>query len=642
MADDFFLDMMDDESDFLEKLDSMDADLDLDSWLNDLNLESENDVGAGYDSFDIPVSTPAKQPVKKGVPAPAKKNTAAPARKAPAPAKPPKPRKEPKPEPPVEPDPFLDGVSRHHSIINVLLVIVAVALLAGIGGLLYLQKNIDPYDGRIVPNVYVAGVNVGGLTEEEAASVLNNAASVYTSNNMIVTLGKQQIALSPADTHAYLNTAAAVKAAFDYGRTGTAAERQEAYRSAQESPVYIDLSSNLNLDTTYIRSLLMEAANKMRGTFTPSGYKLEGERPALDADSYDASVPCQTLVLSLGSPGSNTDIDGLYNAVMEAYSQCNFRFEADSKYLPDLPEDLDLNAIKNEISIEPVEAREDPTTKEVTVGSCGYTFDIEEAQEKLKNASYGETVSVSMKYVKPNVLDIRGDFPEVLSSYSTALSQNANYNKNLAVICKAIDGTVIPAGGSFSFNETVPKCTADNGFLSAPTHGDYCLTEVMGGGVDQVATTLYVSAICSNLDIVQKSNGDHVCSYTIRGTEVAVGQSWQDLKIRNAGSTDVIIRAKVTDTQVIVRILGKEPLKSIYKVESEDSYTAQPGTAFVEKAAGEGFNEGQVLIEGIGGGSMRLFKVEYDKETNKEIGRTNVGYVELPSVSKTMVRIVNR
>ncbi len=61
---------------------------------------------------------------------------------------------------------------------------------------------------------------------------------------------------------------------------------------------------------------------------------------------------------------------------------------------------------------------------------------------------------------------------------------------NLALAVEAIDGTVIPYGGRFSFNETVGPRTAGRGYETAPNGRG---AQVTGGGVAQAASTLYLA-----------------------------------------------------------------------------------------------------------------------------------------------------
>lgn len=63
---------------------------------------------------------------------------------------------------------------------------------------------------------------------------------------------------------------------------------------------------------------------------------------------------------------------------------------------------------------------------------------------------------------------------------------------NLALAVEAIDGTVIPCGGRFSFNTVVGPRTQDRGYETAPNGRGAMVT---GGGVAQAASTLYLALL---------------------------------------------------------------------------------------------------------------------------------------------------
>lgn len=76
-----------------------------------------------------------------------------------------------------------------------------------------------------------------------------------------------------------------------------------------------------------------------------------------------------------------------------------------------------------------------------------------------------------------------------LGSTSTASGSEALY-QNIDRAISALDGAVIAKGQTFSFNETVGARTEGNGFVSAPNGNG---VRVIGGGVSQVAATLYMA-----------------------------------------------------------------------------------------------------------------------------------------------------
>lgn len=522
-----------------------------------------------------------------------------------------------------EPGRFTQFVIRHHVVINICLLCLCLALVGGIAAVILIQGNADPLEGKIMDNVFVAGVNVGGMTKEEAYdAVIKAIGTNYTEGIMNVEFGNSVLVLAPSQTRPVLQVEGAVEEAYTCGRTGSNSQRQQEFRDAQFNSRVISLEPYLSLNTDYIRNAVSGFVDGFSGEYIPSGYALEGEMPALNADDFDKTASCQTLVIQTGNPGSSFDVDGICNAVLEGYYLNQFDIQVPDKYLPNFPEPLDIDAIYQQLHVDAVEAVQDPVSGDVTPGSCGYTFDLAEARSKLEAAGYGQEISIPLEYIIPEKLDINGSFTETLSTYSTPVSSNEAYNQNMKLLCKQLDGLILEPGDSFSFDTFFESRTEKNGYQLAPRHGDICAEEEVGGGADQVATTLYVAAMTADLSVTQKNPAEHVCSYTTKGTEITVSADWQDLKLQNSLKTPVKIRAKVTSKQVVIQILSEETLDYYIKLETKESYTIAHGTTHVYKKADAGYTNNQTLVEGTDGAQIILQRVKYNKETNAEISRT--------------------
>ena len=124
------------------------------------------------------------------------------------------------------------------AVAAVLLIAIIVAVCVMAGG--------DQDDGLIKNNVYVAGVNLGGMTQEQAKAALQEVAQDYDQLDMVVEVLDTTVLLTPGNTGANLDVDAAVKAALAYGRNGEKTQNQATHT--------ISIIPYLNLDTDYIRS----------------------------------------------------------------------------------------------------------------------------------------------------------------------------------------------------------------------------------------------------------------------------------------------------------------------------------------------------------------------------------------------------
>ena len=460
------------------------------------------------------------------------------------------------------------------------------------------------------------------MTRQEAVKAIEEAVgSSYSDNDMVVILNGQRLTLPAAKTLASLNVQSAVDAACSIDRENTV----------------ISLLPYLGLDTGYIKATLKEAVAERNTPVTPSGYALEGERPKLSAEEFSQDAPCQTLLLTVGAPGIALDADSIYDAVLDAYNRRQFQVEISSQIAP---EAIDLDAIHAELTMAPVEAVQDPETLEVTPGSCGYTFRLEDAQAALAQASYGQTVSIPMEYVMPQTLNIVLEYPQKLAFCTSPLSGNESYNSNMALACRYLDGFILEPGEVFSFDNAMPALTEAAGFEFAPAHAEYCMSEFRGGGLDQVASTLHEAAICADMTILQRNVAHHVCEYVPRGTEISVIGSLQDFKFRNTWDTPIQIRARITEKELVISIFGQEETDWYCEVESVSISTKGFQNMLVAKKAEDGYSNEDVVRNGINGGAVRVYRVYVDKQTNQEIKRVEELYVFLQPVDR-LVAVVN-
>ena len=505
---------------------------------------------------------------------------------------------------------------------KIIAALVVLLLLAVAAGLLLYRRNADAPGNRLLSGISIAGVDVGGMTRQEAVKAIEEAVgSSYSDNDMVVILNGQRLTLPAAKTLASLNVQSAVDAACSIDRENTV----------------IGLLPYLGLDTGYIKATLKEAVAERNTPVTPSGYALEGERPKLSAEEFSQDAPCQTLLLTVGAPGIALDADSIYDAVLDAYNRRQFQVEISSQIAP---EAIDLDAIHAELTMAPVEALQDPETLEVTPGSCGYTFRLEDAQAALAQASYGQTVSIPMEYVMPQTLNIVLEYPQKLAFCTSPLSGNESYDSNMALACRYLDGFIVEPGEVFSFDNAMPALTEAAGFEFAPAHAEYCMSEFRGGGLDQVAATLHEAAICADMTILQRNVAHHVCEYVPRGTEISVIGSLQDFKFRNTWDTPIQIRARITEKELVISIFGQEETDWYCEVESVSISTKGFQNMLVAKKAEDGYSNEDVVRNGINGGAVRVYRVYVDKQTNQEIKRVEELYVFLQPVDR-LVAVVN-
>ena len=505
-----------------------------------------------------------------------------------------------------------------------LLLVTAIIL----GVVMFVNSNKD--DGLILNNVTVAGVNIGGMTPEEAAAAIHRATDMtYTVESMVIYLPDTILELSPADTKAKLDVNAAVEAAYNYGRTGTAEENKKAKADSLVSNHTIALLPYLTLDTDYIRGVLEEYGASFNSIFEESSWTLDGNMPELNGDEFDEKTQPQTLVLKPGKPGRNVDIDDIYNDVLDAYSMNEFEVMTDMTDEEKTPEELDLEEIFDMLHTEAMDASMDMDTFEVTMEVYGYTFDLEQAQKLLSETPYGETLEIPMAYIYPEVLseDLEEKlFRDVLAEVSTPHTNDANRNTNLKLACEAINGYILMPGDTFDYNKVLGERTEEKGYKPAGALSAGNSTTEVGGGICQVSSTLYYGCLLSDLEIVTRRSHSLPSSYMpMMGVDATVSWGGPDFRFKNNTNYPIRIEAEVSDGKVKVKLIGTDEKTYYIKMEAKVVEIQNPSTIEEEYTAAEakakGYTNGQVKQQGSTGYTVYSYKCKYDKETNELISR---------------------
>ncbi len=512
---------------------------------------------------------------------------------------------------------------------------VAVLLICIILGVCLIANN-NRDDGRIYNQVSAAGINLGGMTPDEAKSALHAATdSTFSKKDMVVRLPGQTLTLAPADTGVTLDVDAVVEQAYRYGRDG---------QSTTAGAYTIALLPYLNLNLTYIRSTVEDFSKTYSSTLTPPTAALVGERPTYDPENPDAAVTHQILRVTLGTPEFVLDAEDLYNAVLDAYSlnRLQIDYEAPSAVAPEAP---DLRKLFDEFCTSPEDATLNPVTFVVTPEVYGYGFDPVQAQQLLDQAAAGETVDIPLSFLKPEITsdDLTGDlFQDLLATYTSVDStSDADRNNNLAISCQTINGTVIKPGQVFSLSAIIGSPTGVKGYKTASDIVDGKPGKMLGGGISQTASTLYYAALMADLDVLSRTGNALAVNYVPLGLDAAFQYGVSDLQVRNNTAYPIRIQAEANGGRVTVSIMGTDEKDYFVQLEYELVNELAPATVYQTMIADnvQGYHDGDILQEGCTGYDVRSFLCKYRKNGSALISRTQIAATHYNKLDEIVVRI---
>lgn len=434
------------------------------------------------------------------------------------------------------------GVGKKIAIAALCVVVLAAAGACAYGMAL---KNGD----SIYPNVYVAGVNVGGLKRDAAVvSVEEAVAQSFKSDTLTVVFPDRSIALDPEVTQVALNADEAVDAAMAHGREGGPISALVHYLRAKNSEYSVDLESSLNLDTAYIRQVIDQTARDVA---------CEKIDPKVDVDEEAGTITVRT-----GSPAVSLDADALYDTVLNRFAVGDFS-DLSFEYDTEPCDSVDLQSYYDKYCTEMVDAYYDEETKQLVAEQNGYGFDLPYYTQQIALAEPGETIIIQMEDLIPEVTleQLKSTyFSQTFAKLDTPHTADASRTKNLELACKAINGTILNPGDVFSFNNIVGERTAAKGYLGAIVYTTGGKSEAQeGGGVCQVASTIYSCCLMSGLEVLEREPHMYAVTYVEPGMDATIYWGSLDFKFKNSTEYPMRIDASVSGGYVHIAFVGTAP-----------------------------------------------------------------------------------
>ena len=243
---------------------------------------------------------------------------------------------------------------------------------------------------------------------------------------------------------------------------------------------------------------------------------------------------------------------------------------------------LDLDAMAEEFSASGTPARYDVELGRVVDGQPGIALDQEAAAFVLAAAAEGETVRLPGEAVYPEMTAQELEavlFRDLLGEATTNVSGTSVRRGNVKLSGKMIDGTILNDGDIFDYNEVVGERTTARGFGAAASYVNGETVDTVGGGICQTSSTLYLAALMSNLEIVERYNHRFWPGYITLGMDATVSWGGPEFRFKNDTGYPIRIEASYTNSRLTVKIYGTKTddtyVKMTHETLSSTSYETQ-------------------------------------------------------------------
>jgi vancomycin resistance protein YoaR len=476
------------------------------------------------------------------------------------------------------------------------------------------------YTDRVYPAVVVGDVPVGGLTMAQAEARLTDRAEQLENGTFTFTYKGQVWTPSLSELGVTVMLDESLAEARQMGRGGNATSRLEFVGSILESDQVVPLQTRVDervLSSWFdsvdrdIDHLPVNPALKIDGTkvdVVPGSDGIMVDREAATAEvmrALDTLAPMTVAIPTYVAHPDFTaaDIAPAQQQVAEALSQpVPVVFEKKRWKI----EGKDLGKF---VTIEVVMEHGSPTAK-LSVDTKALAADLrtrfsDKINRKPVDAVYGwddglvalepgvygaalradafaeavgesflnghESVDAPVVSIAPAVDDTKLDSYGIVELLGGGHSNFAGgawaRDQNIYVATELLNHTLVPPGGTFSFNKAIGEITADKGYEEASVVVAEQVGRDIGGGVCQVSTTVFRAAINSGMPITEWHPHTYRLSNYERdgwgpGFDASILQigpnpdEWADFKFENYTDHWLLVESYASDAHVYVNFYG--------------------------------------------------------------------------------------
>lgn len=503
---------------------------------------------------------------------------------------------------------------------SIIITIISILLFIGLAIFSTIFALTNRNSNKIVSGISIKGIDVSGLTYNEAYEKVAKVYSEKVKQNITLKHNEYETSLTPEQIEAEFKVQEAIDTAYNYGRSGKVLK--DNYSIVYAGVSKIDINPAFNYNEKVLSDFIDSTQNNLPDAVKQSDYYIDGDK----------------LIINKGEQGQEIKKEELRNSIIKSIVEVSD--ETQQIQIPTQekkPDTINLEKIYTEIKKEPQDAyyTKDPFEVHPHVDGVDFAVSIEEAKNLLNTEE--AQVTIPLKITSPNVTTNQigtEAFPNLLASYSTTFSTKAtNRTTNIRLASNKINGVVLMPGQQFSYNKVVGKRTAAAGFKSAPAYSGGKVVNDIGGGICQVSSTLYNTALRANLEIIKRSNHRFATGYVPLSTDATVSWGGPEFIFKNSRKYPIKIVSKVNGGKITVDIYGcKEETEYEVVIKSETLQTIPMQTEYrTNTSLPQGTTK--TVQKGHGGYKSRAYRILKlnGKVVSKQLLSTDT-YAQLPTI----------
>lgn len=265
----------------------------------------------------------------------------------------------------------------------------------------------------------------------------------------------------------------------------------------------------------------------------------------------------------------------------------------------------------------------------ITPEITGQMMDLEKTNQLIAEAIHSHkydrevVIQLPVEIQSPKITsESLGYINDLLGTYTTQFNgSNKNRSQNITLASQSINGTVLMPSDIFSFNDIVGPRSRQRGYLDAPVIFKGELVEGLGGGVCQVSSTIYNTALLSNLKIVERVNHSIPSTYVPRGLDATVSYGVLDFKFQNTSSQPIYIESVVHNNQLSIKIYGMKTDNRVVKIITQEDEVVK---RTIETKSDSNLLQGMQRVEQEGRDGYRVSTYKIIYENGAEVERSTL------------------
>ena len=454
-------------------------------------------------------------------------------------------------------------------------------------------------NSNIVSGVKIEGIDVSGLSRDEASSKINLVYDEKKQKDILLKYEEFDATINPELLEVNYEIEKAIEEAISIGKNSNIIVNNYNILFALIGQKNVDINMTINEEET----------NK---TIESIGSNIPGA--VVEPDFYREE---DKLIIIKGKEGLKIDNENLIEKLKENLKDINSKQEyIEIPIITKKPDEIDIEKIHSEVYTEVKDAYYTKEPFEIHPEVEGVDFNVEEAKELLKEDK--EQYEIPLIITKPKVTTSQigsEAFPDLLATYSTKYDGgDVDRTTNLRIACQKINDKVVLPGEIFSYNKALGKRTTAAGYKNAKVYENGQVVDGIGGGICQISSTLYNAILMANMEATERRNHQFVTSYTPAGRDATVVYGLTDFKFKNTRTYAIKIKASCSNGIATVSIYGiKEEneyavsfrtntISTIpYTVKYIDDNTLPAGTERVKQVGANGRITETYIIKSLNG-----------------------------------------